>query len=65
MTDTAERLEGWVRQHQAIVYRAAWLILRDEAAAEDVAQETFLRAYRTPTAWSPRPTPGRGSTASP
>ena len=45
MTDTAERLEGWVRQLQPVVYRAAWLILRDEAAAEDVAQETFLRAY--------------------
>ena len=46
MDDAAERLEGWVRQHQPVVYRAAWLILRDPAAAEDVAQETFLRAYR-------------------
>jgi len=46
MTDTAERLEGWVREHQPVVYRAAWLILRDEAGAEDVAQETFIRAYR-------------------
>lgn len=35
-----------MRQHQPVVYRAAWLILRDEAAAEDVAQETFIRAYR-------------------
>ncbi|MDQ3679069.1 MAG: sigma-70 family RNA polymerase sigma factor [Actinomycetota bacterium] len=46
MTDTGERLEGWVRLHQPVVYRAAWLILRDDAAAEDVAQETFLRAFR-------------------
>lgn len=47
MTDAADRLEGWVRLHQPVVYRAAWLILRDEAAAEDVAQETFVRAFRS------------------
>ena len=46
MTDRAERLEGWVRLYQPVVYRAAWLILRDRAAAEDVAQETFVRAFR-------------------
>lgn len=39
-------LERWVEEYQPVVYRAAILILRDEAAAEDVAQETFLRAYR-------------------
>lgn len=41
-----EMLEGLVREHQSVVYRAACLILRDEHAAEDVAQETFLRAAR-------------------
>ena len=41
-----EMLERWVREHQAVVYRAACLILRDRRAAEDVAQETFLRAAR-------------------
>lgn len=41
-----EMLEGWVREHQSVVYRAACLILRDEHAAEEVAQETFLRAAR-------------------
>ncbi len=42
----AERLEAWVTSYQPVVYRAACLILRDPAAAEDVAQETFLRALR-------------------
>lgn len=38
--------ERWVTAFQPVVFRAAYLILRDTAAAEDVAQETFLRAYR-------------------
>ncbi len=46
MEEAAERLERWVVLHQPIVYRAAWLIVRDRSAAEDVAQETFLRAFR-------------------
>ncbi len=46
MSDAEERLKRWVTLHQPVVYRAAWLILRDRAAAEDVAQDTFLRAYR-------------------
>ena len=33
-------------EHQATLYRAACLILRDPAAAEEVAQEAFVRAYR-------------------
>jgi RNA polymerase sigma-70 factor (ECF subfamily) len=39
-------LERWITAFQPVVYRAAYLILKDRAAAEDVAQETFLRAYR-------------------
>ncbi|MDP8992896.1 MAG: sigma-70 family RNA polymerase sigma factor [Actinomycetota bacterium] len=46
MSEAEERLERWVTLHQPVVYRAAWLILRDRAGAEDVAQETFLRAFR-------------------
>lgn len=42
-------LERWVAEHQATLYRAACLILRDPAAAEEVAQETFVRAYRADT----------------
>ena len=40
------RFERWVRAFQPVVYRAAYLILRDRSGAEDVAQETFIRAYR-------------------
>jgi len=40
-----ERLERWVRMYQPIVFRAAYLILRDADAAADVAQETFVRAW--------------------
>lgn len=35
-----------VERHQQAAFRAAWLLLRDPQAAEDVAQEAFVRAYR-------------------
>lgn len=35
-----------VEDNQQAAFRAAYLILRDAAAAEDVAQEAFVRAYR-------------------
>ena len=38
-------LEALVRAHQARAVQAAYLILRDRAAAEDVAQGAFVRAY--------------------
>lgn len=40
---------GWealVHQHQAAVFRLAYLLLGDADDAEDVAQEAFIRAYR-------------------
>lgn len=39
------RLEALVRIHQARAVQAAYLILRDRASAEDVAQNAFVRAY--------------------
>lgn len=39
-------VERWITAYQPVVFRAAYLILRDKAAAEDVAQETFMRAFR-------------------
>lgn len=36
--------ELWVREHGAAVFRAAQRVLRDRAAAEDVAQQVFLAA---------------------
>jgi RNA polymerase sigma-70 factor (ECF subfamily) len=60
MDETREQamrtLERWVTAYQPVVYRAAYLILRDTHAAEDVAQETFLRAYRA----AHRVQPGEG-----
>ncbi len=42
-TDAWETL---THQHQEAVFRLAYLILGDPADADDVAQETFIRAYR-------------------
>jgi RNA polymerase sigma-70 factor (ECF subfamily) len=36
-----------VERYQEVAFRAAYLIVRNAAAAEDVAQEAFVRAYRT------------------
>ncbi len=36
-----------VRRHQAFVYGAALRVTRDGTLAEEVAQETFFRAYRS------------------
>lgn len=43
--DELDRLEGWINTHQPKVYKAACLVLRDPVGAQDVAQETFLRAW--------------------
>jgi len=37
--------ERIIRNHQDHVFRLAYLIVRDPAEAEDVAQETFVRAF--------------------
>jgi RNA polymerase sigma factor (sigma-70 family) len=37
--------ENLVRQYQEIALRTAYLITRDAAEAEDVAQEAFVKAY--------------------
>jgi RNA polymerase sigma-70 factor (ECF subfamily) len=36
-----------VREHQQAIFRLAYLLLGDAAEAEDIAQETFIRAFRT------------------
>ena len=35
-----------VALHQEVAFRAAYLVVRDAGAAEDVVQEGFVRAYR-------------------
>lgn len=37
-----------------IVYRVAYRMLQDRAEAEDVTQETFLRAWKALPDWQPR-----------
>jgi RNA polymerase sigma-70 factor (ECF subfamily) len=43
---SAEALELLFRGHWAGAYRAAWVVVRDAAAAEDIAQEAFIAAVR-------------------
>src|ERR1700716_940269 len=40
-------LEELFRRHWRRAYRAAFLIVHDHAAAEDIAQEAFVSAIRT------------------
>ncbi len=40
-------LEELFRRHWRLAYRAAFLIVHDHAAAEDIAQEAFVAAIRT------------------
>jgi RNA polymerase sigma-70 factor (ECF subfamily) len=42
-----EALEALVRRTWPLAHRAAFLVLRDEAAAEDVAQEALVAAIRS------------------
>lgn len=41
-----EAFESLVRAHEDVAFRVAYLVVRDEAEAQDVAQEAFVRAYR-------------------
>ena len=43
----ADAFELLVRRYQEAAFRTAYLIVRNEAEAQDVAQEAFVRAYRS------------------
>ena len=44
---SVDDLEALFRRHWPRAYRAAYLVVHDSAAAEDIAQESFLAAVRT------------------
>jgi RNA polymerase sigma-70 factor (ECF subfamily) len=44
---SSEGIEALFKRHWRPAYRAAYMIVRDGAAAEDIAQEAFLSAIRT------------------
>ncbi len=42
-----EAFEVLVRRYEDVAFRVAYLVVRDEMEAQDVAQEAFVRAYRS------------------
>ncbi|HEV8629922.1 MAG TPA: sigma-70 family RNA polymerase sigma factor, partial [Thermoanaerobaculia bacterium] len=51
---SAEAFRLLVVRHQQSVYRLIVRMVRDPALAEDLAQETFLKAYRALPSYDPR-----------
>lgn len=43
---SADAVDELFRRHWGAAHRAAWLVVHDAAAAEDIAQEAFLSALR-------------------
>lgn len=56
-TGDPDAAAGFVRRYQRRVYGLALTILGDPGAAEDVAQETFVRAWRHAGTFDPRRAP--------
>jgi RNA polymerase sigma-70 factor (ECF subfamily) len=51
---SAEAFRAIVERHQQTVYRLIVRMVRDPGLAEDIAQETFLKAYRALPGYDPR-----------
>lgn len=51
---SADAFRRIVERHQDTVYRLVVRMVRDPALAEDIAQETFLKAYRALPGYDPR-----------
>ncbi len=45
-SDTEEAFETHVMPHMEILYRRAWALTRSDSDAQDLVQDTILRAYR-------------------
>lgn len=50
----ADAATAFIRRFQARVYGLVLTIVRDEGAAEEVAQETFMRAWKHARTYDPR-----------
>ena len=61
---SAAALEELFRREWPRAYRAAYLVVHDAAAAEDIAQEAFLSAVARSTASTAAGRSARGSTGS-
>ncbi len=48
-------IEVLIRRHQHYVYRLCYLVMRNEQDAEDMTQETFIRAFRALPRYEIRP----------
>ena len=46
MREIPAAYERLVRMHQAVAFRAAYLVTGDAPEAEDATQEAFIKAYR-------------------
>jgi RNA polymerase sigma-70 factor (ECF subfamily) len=46
-----EAFEALMRRHYAAVWSVAFLFVREETAAEELAQDTFVRAYNALAGW--------------
>jgi RNA polymerase sigma factor (sigma-70 family) len=53
-TGDADAATAFIRRFQARVYGLVLTIVRDEGTAEDVAQETFVRAWKHARTYDPR-----------
>ena len=53
-TGDADAATAFIRRFQSRVYGLVLMIVRDEGTAEDVAQETFVRAWRHARTYDPR-----------
>ena len=52
-TGDADAFDQLYTRHAQTIYRLGWSMLREAQAAEDVVQETFMRAYRARKRFDP------------
>ena len=48
---TEEQFQALIRDHAEVIYRVAYSVVRDEHLAEDIVQETIIKAWQALPAW--------------